>query len=413
MIDRIISIDILRGFALLGILIMNITSFAMPSMSYFSPLIYDVSLPNHIVYCISHVLADQKFMAIFSILFGASAILFINNCLKKGKNPFLLYYSRNFWLFIIGSLHSYYLWYGDILLIYSFCAFFLYFFKNISPQFQFILGVIIYLSPATINFLTYEYVIDHQSKVDQAVIIDHWNPSTLKINEEIEVYRGSYDGQIKYRDKMWSSAEKENSKGAIGKGIIGLSLLIDLLSRSFGMMLIGMSCFSWGIFNNTRSRLYYKNFIIYGFGIGFPLSIIGLFNTYSAEWNWKYVQFLARIPNHLATPFISFGYIGLLMLLIRSDFMSSILERLRAIGKTALSAYLMQTIIATSIFYGFGLGLFGYIDRTGQILIMILIWGLLLFICPLWLKRYQYGPIEWVWRMLTHIRFIHLTKISK
>ena len=236
-------------------------------------------------------------------------------------------------------------------------------------------------------------MIDHQSKVDQAVIIDHWNPSTLKINEEIEVYRGSYDGQIKYRDKMWSSAEKENSKGAIGKGIIGLSLLIDLLSTSFGMMLIGMSCFSWGIFNNTRSRLYYKNLIIYGFGIGFPLSIIGLFNTYSAEWNWKYVQFLARIPNHLATPFISFGYIGLLMLLIRSDFMSSILERLRAIGKTALSAYLMQTIIATSIFYGFGLGLFGYIDRTGQILIMILIWGLLLFICPLWLKRYQYGPI--------------------
>ena len=92
MIDRIISIDILRGFALLGILIMNITSFAMPSMSYFSPLIYDVSLHNHIIFCISHVLADQKFMAIFSMLFGASAILFIYSCLKKGKTNKKGYY---------------------------------------------------------------------------------------------------------------------------------------------------------------------------------------------------------------------------------------------------------------------------------------------------------------------------------
>ena len=116
--ERIESIDILRGFALLGILIMNISSFAMPSMAYFSPVVYDINSLNHIIYSMTHIIADQKFMAIFSMLFGASTILFINSVKKRGKSSFLLFYSRNFWLLILGWIHSTYLWYGDILFIY-------------------------------------------------------------------------------------------------------------------------------------------------------------------------------------------------------------------------------------------------------------------------------------------------------
>ena len=88
--SRIDSIDILRGFALLGILIMNISSFAMPSMAYFSPFVYDINFLNHIVYSITHIIADQKFMAIFSMLFGASTILFINSVKKKKEKSFFI-----------------------------------------------------------------------------------------------------------------------------------------------------------------------------------------------------------------------------------------------------------------------------------------------------------------------------------
>ena len=122
----------LRGFALLGILIMNIMSFAMPSISYFSPLAYNGTIPNQIIYCISHIIADQKFLAIFSMLFGASTLLFMHSVIKKGKRPSLLYYSRNFWLLLIGWMHSYFIWYGDILLIHALCSFLLYFLRNIS-----------------------------------------------------------------------------------------------------------------------------------------------------------------------------------------------------------------------------------------------------------------------------------------
>jgi len=100
--DRILSLDILRGFALLGILIMNIMSFAMLDMAYFSPVAYQGALSNQIIYSVSHVLADQKFMAIFSMMFGASVHLYINSLTKKGLKPARYFFSRNFWLLIIG-----------------------------------------------------------------------------------------------------------------------------------------------------------------------------------------------------------------------------------------------------------------------------------------------------------------------
>ena len=120
MIRRIDSIDVLRGFALLGILLMNIGSFSMPSMAYFSPYVYDVTVLNHILYSIGHVIADQKFMAIFSMLFGASTMLFVQSAMSKKKRPMILFYSRNFWLLIIGWIHARFVWYGDILFIYAF-----------------------------------------------------------------------------------------------------------------------------------------------------------------------------------------------------------------------------------------------------------------------------------------------------
>lgn len=413
--ERIESIDILRGFALLGILVMNISSFSMPSMAYFSPVVYDINPLNHIIYSITHIIADQKFMAIFSMLFGASTILFINSVKKREKNPLLLFYSRNFWLLVIGWIHSSYLWYGDILFIYALCAFLLFFFKNITPKKQFILGCLIYLVPTFSNYATYEYVIDYLDQAEKDVIIKHWNPSNELLQQELDAYRGSYKKQVRHRAEMWSSNEynENNPNGGIGAGIIGLSFLIDILSRSFGMMLMGMACFSWGVFSNALTKTFYKRLVIYGFGIGLPLSTIGLVFNYFFDWHWKYIQFLGRSPNNIATPLIAFGYVGIIMLWIRKGSFRNLREKLRTIGKTALTAYLIQTIIATFIFYGIGLSLFGYANRAYQLVIMFFIWFVLLKLCPMWVSKYHYGPVEWIWRMLTHMKLIPLLRQQK
>ena len=413
--ERIESIDILRGFALLGILIMNISSFAMPSMAYFSPVVYDINPLNHIIYSITHIIADQKFMAIFSMLFGSSTLLFINSVKKKEKSPLLLFYSRNFWLLILGLIHSTYIWYGDILLFYALCAFVLFPFKNLSPKKQFILGCLIYFIPTFSNYATYAYVIDYLPQEEKNVIIKHWNPSSETLQQEIDAYLGSYEKQVQQRAQMWSSDEynENNPSGGIGAGIIGLSFLIDLFCRSFGMMLIGMACFSWGVFSNALTRSFYKKLMIYGFGIGLPLSMIGLFFNYSFDWDWKYIQFLGRSPNNIATPLIAFGYIGIIMLWIRNARHRNLQKKLRAIGKTALTAYLIQSTIATFIFYGIGLSLFGYVNRAYQLVIVFFIWLLLLKLCPVLVSKYHYGPVEWIWRMLTNMKLIPLLKQKK
>ena len=413
--ERIEAIDILRGVALLGILIMNISSFAMPSMAYYSPVVYDINPLNHIIYSVTHILADQKFMAIFSMLFGASTILLTISLKKRNKNSFLLFYSRNFWLLIFGWIHSSYLWYGDILFIYAICAFFLYFFKNFAPKKQFIFGCLIYLIPTFSNYAIYEFIIDRLYRAEQDIVVKHWNPSNETLQQELDAYRGSYKKQVQHRAQMWSSSEynEDNPSGGIGAGIIGLSYLIDLFCRSFGMMLTGMACFSWGVFNNALNKSFYKKLIIYGLGIGYPLSMTGLFFNYFFEWDWKYIQFLGRAPNNIATPLIAFGYVGIIMLWMQKGNFINLQKKLRAIGKTALTAYLIQTVMATFIFYGIGLGLFGYVNRAYQLVIMFFIWFVLLRLCPLLVNKYHYGPVEWIWRMLTNRKLIPLLKQKK
>ena len=214
--QRIDSIDILRGFALLGILIMNISSFSMPSMAYFSPVIYDINTINHIIYSITHILADQKFMAIFSMLFGASTMLYINSIKKNKKKP-LLFYSRNFWLLILGWIHASYLWYGDVLLIYSLCSFALFFFIGVAPKNQFILGCLIYFLPTFSNYALYDFVIDYLDQAEKDVIIQHWNPPNEVLQKEINAYRGSYKDQIQHRAEMWSSNEYNENNPSGGK----------------------------------------------------------------------------------------------------------------------------------------------------------------------------------------------------
>ena len=407
---RITSIDVLRGFAILGILIMNIVSFSMPSVSYYSPLAYDGTLPNQVVYSVSHVLADQKFMAIFSMLFGASTLLFVHSALEKGRRAWHLFYLRNFWLLVIGSLHSAFLWYGDVLFVYAVCSFFLYVLKNLSARTQLAAGFIIFLCPILVNVLVHQAVIDGLPQADQAVLMENWVPPAADIQKELDAYRGSYSEQYAFRATMWGEWTETAKPGDTGDALHGLLTLFDAFCRAFGMMLVGMACYKRGVFSNALSDATYRKMFRYGLGIGWPLSVFGLALSFSFGWDWKYAQFLGRIPNTLATPLVAFGYVAGLMLWIRTGALESLQHRFRAIGKTALSAYILQTLVATSVFYGSGLALFGHVSRLGQLFIMALIWLLLLWVAPKWLVRFRYGPLEWVWRLATHLRWFPLLR---
>ena len=147
--ERIVAIDILRGFALLGILIMNIQGFAMPAAAYLNPTAYgDLSGANRWVWILSHVFADQKFMTIFSLLFGAGIVLMSEKLDERGLRAWGLHYRRTFWLLLFGLTHAFLLSSGDILVAYAVCGLWVYWLRRLRPGLQVALGLLVVSIPA-------------------------------------------------------------------------------------------------------------------------------------------------------------------------------------------------------------------------------------------------------------------------
>jgi uncharacterized protein len=167
------------------------------------------------------------------------------------------------------------------------------------------------------------------------------------------------------------------------------------------MMLIGMALFRWGILSAKRSKAFYRRLVGWGFGVGILLALYGLETTLFHEWKWDYALFAGRIPNHLATIPMALGYIGLIMLWVKSNHWRFLRTCLANVGRVALTCYLGQTFLCLFIFYGLGLGLYGQFDFLEQLGVVLLISILQLFLASAWLNRFPYGPLEWVWRRLS------------
>lgn len=138
--------------------------------------------------------------------------------------------------------------------------------------------------------------------------------------------------------------------------------------------------------------------------------LFGLYQYISRDWEASYSLFLGRIPNHVATIFIATGYVALIMFWSKFDLWQRAQDALAAVGRMALSNYIGQSVLATFIFYGFGLGLYGELNRVAQLGVVLLIWLIQIAISQWWLKRFRYGPLEWLWRSLIYFRLEPLVK---
>ena len=391
--ERIVAIDILRGFALLGILIMNIQGFAMPAAAYFNPTAYgDMTAANRWVWILSHIFADQKFMTIFSLLFGAGIVLMSGKLDEREQRAWRVHYRRTFWLLIFGLAHAYLLWSGDILVAYALCGFWVYWLRKLRPGWQMALGALIISIPSALllgtslsmPFIPPETV--HELQAD-------WKPAAATIAAEVAAYRGNWLAQMDAR-----------ASASVDFQTVGL--LFWALWRAGGLMLMGMALYRWGVLTGTRTRGFYIGMAVLGFGIGLPFVSSGVIQNFAHNWTMEFSQFgIGAQANYWGSLFVSAGYIGLLMLFARSTALPRLRNALAAVGRTALTNYLLQTILATAIFYGHGLGLFGSVERVGQIGIVTAIWAVQLSVSPLWLRHYRFGPFEWLWRSLSYWRF--------
>ncbi|MGJ8680039.1 DUF418 domain-containing protein [Paraglaciecola sp.] len=404
--ERFESIDALRGFALLGLLTMNFLTFSMPFSAYINPLAYmpDASL-NMTIFSLTHVFADQKFMGIFSLLFGASVLLVIQSAQRKGQTGAKLHYVRNIWLIVFGLLHAIFLWDGDILFIYGVCALFVYLFRHLPAILLLVLGVGIYLS-SILYFVNGSEAI---AKLDQNSfdwLMGYWAPNSEAIAKEIGIYQGSYLEQL--QNRLGTDESEENA----GQDLFMLGLLLDGFSRSFGMMLIGMAAYKTGVLTGKKSERFYRIMSILGLVVGTPIVSLGLYMSWANGFSATYGLFEGRIPNHIASLFMVAGYVGAIHLIVLKKQFVKLQSHLAAVGKLALTNYLAQSVIGSVVFYGWGLGLYGEVSRAQVFLIIPVVWLVQISFSVLWLRYFNYGPVEWVWRSLTYFRLASIRNVT-
>lgn len=384
--NRIHSLDLLRGFAVLGILIMNITSFSQISMAYMNPTIgAGLEGYNQYFHGFNYIFADTRFMSIFSMLFGAGVVLFTQRIEAKGKRVAALHYKRMFWLLLFGLIHAYFIWVGDILVTYAICGSLVFFFRKKSIRTLFIMAVILFLIPISLKFMTYYGM--PADALESTFAFFH--PTTKEIASQTQAMRGSYLEQMPLR-----------VEDAIQ--IQTLVFMIEMFWRASAMMLLGMILYRKGILSAEKSTAYYKKLMWVGFVPGLILSGIGLSQVYASEWNAAYVMNIGANYKFVSGLFMALGYIGLVIWCYKKGIFKKFQNRLRATGRMAFTNYIGMSVICTLLFNGHGLGLFGTLDRLQQFLIVISVWVLILIISPLVLKNYRLGPLEWLWRKLTY-----------
>jgi uncharacterized protein len=411
--ERIPSVDVLRGFAVLGILWMNIITFALPYWAYENPTVYGGATgANLSAWLWSAVFVEGKMRAIFSMLFGASLILITSRAKARGAAADVadIYLRRSLWLAVFGLAHAYLFWSGDILFYFGVVGLGLYPFRRLGPRALIVLGLLVLATGAPRAMLETHRLVDLRSQAQAAdaataagVALTEeqrdaqkgWDeerkwiePSAEEVTKEVETYRGSYPEILAARAEFV----------LLGHTVyFYLWMLFDVL----GMMLIGMGLMKLGALSAHMSLRTYAWMAAAGFAICVPITWLAC--QRSMARSFELAQDLLRDSVYdLSRLAGALGYIGLVMLSCRMGMIPRLRARLAAAGQMALSNYLMQTLICSTLFYGYGFGWFGYLERYQILLVAVPIWAFQLWVSPLWLRHFRFGPMEWVWRSLTY-----------
>jgi uncharacterized protein len=386
---RIASLDVLRGFALLGILVMNIQAFAMIEAAYLNPNAYgDFTGLNRFAWLLARIFADQKFMTIFSILFGAGIVLMADRLQARGLRPAGFHYRRTAWLLVFGLVHAYLLWYGDVLVTYALCALLAYLFRTLKPTTLLIWALVLLAVPAMF-FGAISLTIPFWPPEATEGAMPSWNPDAESIEHELAIYRGGWLGQLGPR--------------AISSIFVQTGLFLMWFGwRAGGLMLLGMALLKWGVLTGARSSAFYLRLGWGGFLLGLPLVLWGLARDFAAGWSFADSMFRHFQYNYWGSLILALGYIGFVVWLHNRGTWPGLGQRMAAVGQMALTNYLMQTVICTMLFYGQGLAWFGHLERAAQLGVVLAIWLFQLITSPIWLKHFRFGPMEWLWRSLTY-----------
>lgn len=391
--DRLFSLDLVRGLAVLGILAVNAMTFAWPWAVSSNPGIqpgFDAEAAQG--WQIMHVFFQDKMRTLFSMLFGASIFLIGGERADKARGKLLR--SRLFWLAIFGAIHGLAFWFGDILLLYAWTGLFVMLVRSWSARALLITGVSLNVicSGLYVGMMSMLAFAPPEAMTEAKAGIE-WVSDPAKLAEAIAPFQGDALSVTLHVMSMWPTVVP--------------MMLIFFLPATIALMLIGMGLYKSGFLAGRSPVWVYGLFIAAGAG---SLWLVWQETSAIVAAGFPFVETMTKPYNSFLAPFISLGYASLLILLARFG-LKLILTPLACAGRMAFTNYLSQTLIMTTIFYGGrGLGWYGQIGWPEMWMVIGGVWAAQLIWSPLWLSVFQMGPLEWGWRCLTYKRMVPILK---
>lgn len=404
--------DVLRGAALLGIALMNILFSGLPMAADFNPKVSGGTTGlNLAMFAMQYVFWDGKMRGIFSMMFGAGSYLLISRAVSRGAGTEAVevYYRRTLWLMLFGVIHAYFIWHGDILYAYALLGLVLVPFHRAKPKSLLIVaGIFVALATGMSVFEGFEFqktyklameaekataakqtLTDEQKEAQKSYEEQrkYFNPTADDLKKEIAMYSGSYGNLVKERAKTvrrWHSAPFYGS---------GWDMFI--------MMLVGIAFVKMGVLAAERSVSFYRWMLAVGYGIGVPVGAVSFY--YAWRVNFEPLQTIFTFSTYqIARVAMTMGHIAVMLLICKWGLFPRLRAGLAAVGQTALSNYILHSLIYGFVFYGYGLRLFNKLQRYELYYVVLAMWVVSLIVSPLWLRHFRFGPLEWCWRSLTY-----------
>lgn len=382
--DRISSLDFIRGVAVLGILAVNMASLSGPTLSGLTPH-YPATAPaiDLWAFAATLVLFEGKMRALFTLLFGASMLLFFERAEARGVDGAMLQARRLGWLLVLGYLHFALIWSGDILFLYGLIGLIVLTLHEREPLPLLWGALAFYLLWHLIGGAVALSPLAAPTTETQAML-------TQRAVEETAQQAGSYGAMVVQRLRLdWSGP---------------LNVALSSLGETAPLMVIGMVLYRSGFFSGGWRRKQLRALALWSTLGGGGLTLAFL------AWAWPrgfpgpamldYILYWSAVPHLL----MALGYAALLVLIAPRAASSWIGRRFVAAGRMAFSNYIATSLVMTGLFHGWGLGLGGHFGEAGQLGFVVLGWAAMLAWSEPWLRRFRQGPLEWLWRSLTEGR---------
>ncbi|MGY6631017.1 MAG: DUF418 domain-containing protein [Wenzhouxiangella sp.] len=379
--NRLVAVDMLRGLAVLGLMLVHIFVFSQPMDSVDPRYGLDYAGANAPFIWIQAVLGVGNFIFLFSMLFGASVLFFDGKHDEPGlKAGAWLWYQRMFWLAVIGGAHALLLFFGDILLSYALCGMLgLWWVRKLPARHLFWIGGGAYVL-SLIGYLLMSLLMAFLETNEPEMMAEF-------SQMHIDGHAGSFLDGLRYR-------------------IIHVAQMMAMFPFLVfwglaGAMLIGLGLAKQGVLTGQKSTAFYLKWTGLCLGIGLPLSIAafawlqaGDFSSYRSAV-WFALCMLLSVP-------MALGYLGLVMLMARFSVFKPVQVALAAVGRMAMSNYLLHSVIGAVIFHGWALGYYQQLEFPELAWILLGTWAINVIFSLVWLHFFRFGPAEWLWRSLTY-----------